>query len=134
MSAFEHCRRYPRAAIKGVAMWSHGRDEGRCKIVDLSVGGAALRDPDAPLNVGLKLSFAIRVGGVTIAPIRAEVVRVADGGLALKCLAELTISDPLHYTAKNRPGAVPRSLACGVIAGDGLQPGKGTERLPRTAR
>lgn len=84
MSGLEDWRRWPRVPISGLALWYHGGAEGQCKIVDLSVGGAAVKEPDSPLPVGTKLSFAIRVGGATISPVYAEVVRMAEGGLALR--------------------------------------------------
>lgn len=86
MSGLSDWREYPRMDVTGEAFWSADRREGCCRVLNLSVGGAAIADPTPQLAIGTVLSFTIKVNGTLIDTIRAEVVRTETDQLALRFL------------------------------------------------
>jgi hypothetical protein len=84
MSAFEDWRDHRRAAVRGCAYWSVGREEGRCDLLNLSAGGVEITNPRPGLRVGEKLHVTLEIHSLRFEPQLVEVVRLSSEGLGLR--------------------------------------------------
>ena len=80
----EDWREDPRLDINGEALWSAGRVEGSCRLLNLSAGGVGIVDPRPALQLGTHLRATLLVEGVRLESIPVEVVRGSEEGLALR--------------------------------------------------
>ncbi len=87
VGGIEDWRLDPRMNVDGEAFWSAGRIEGSCRLVNLSMGGAAIEDTNVPLRVGSALLFTLRIGDLWIEGVRAEVARIVADELGLRFLS-----------------------------------------------
>ena len=76
-------RAHPRYPVLAEAVWSAGRQEGRCRIHTLSRGGAEISEIRIPLHPGDLLHVTILEGGCALGTAAVEVLRASEGGLAL---------------------------------------------------
>ena len=89
MSGFDDWRDHPRVGVDGEAFWSGDREEGSCRLVNLSAGGVQICDPRPALRVGTQLRVSLIVNELRIESIPVEVVRLSEDALGL-CFLKLT--------------------------------------------
>ena len=80
---FRDRRTYARYPVDAEAVWSVGRQEGRCRIRTLSWGGAEIAGVHASLVVGQRFHVTILASGRSLGTAEVEVIRNAGDRLGL---------------------------------------------------
>ena len=71
-------------AIDGEAVWSAGRQEGSCRLIDLSAGGVGITEPKPVLPVGTQCHMCLIIGDLRFESVPVESVRISEGGFGLR--------------------------------------------------
>lgn len=83
---FRDRRIYARYSVDAEAVWSAGRDEGRCPVHTLSWGGAEIDGGHAALVVGQRFYVTILASNRNLGTAEVEVVRTSGSRLGLRFL------------------------------------------------